>query len=78
MSLQLQSQLGDLQADRDLLKAQLDTERSTAEKLQTLISTEREKEFQSHLRGKEKEEEVQHLRQLLAKLEADRSGLGQG
>lgn len=68
----MQSQIGDAKAERDLLKAQLQSERSTTEQLQGLISTERQKEFQAHMVGKEKEEELQHLRQLLAKLEADR------
>lgn len=70
--MQLQSQLGDVRAERDLLKVQLDMERSSSEQLQTLVSTERQKEFHTHMEGREKEEEVQHLRQLLAKLEADR------
>ena len=52
--------------------AQLESERKTTEQLQTLLSNERQKEFQSHVAGKEKEEEIHHLRQLLAKIEADR------
>ena len=69
---QLQSQLGDMRAERDLLNAQLRSEQSTLEQLQTLISAEREKEFHSHMVGKEREEEVRHLREQLARLEADR------
>lgn len=69
---QIQTQLGDMKAERDLLQAQLHSEQNTSEQLQVLISAERQKEYHSHVVGKEKEEEVRHLRELLAKLEADR------
>lgn len=69
---QVQSQMEDTRAERDLLHAQLRSEQSTMEQLQTLISSERQKEYHSHMVGKEKEEEARHLRELLAKLEADR------
>lgn len=70
--LQIQSQLGDMKTKRDLLEVQLRSERSATEQLQALISGERQKEFQAHVVGEKKEEELQHLHQLLAKLEADR------
>lgn len=69
---QLQGQLSDMQAERDLLNTQLRSEQSTLEQLQGLLSSERAKEYHSQLVGKEREEEVRHLRELLAKLEADR------
>ena len=72
VAMQLKTELGELRAERDLLKVQLDMERSSSEQLHTLISTERDKEFQAHVQGKEKEQELLHLRQLIAKLEADR------
>ena len=70
--MQLQSQLGDVKAERELLKVQLNMERKSTEQLQGLISSEREKEFRTHMQGKEKDEEVLHLRKLVTKLEADR------
>lgn len=69
---QLQSQLGDVKAERELLKVQLNMERKSTEQLQGVISSEREKEFRTHMQGKEKDEEVLHLRKLVTKLEADR------
>ena len=69
---QIQNLLSDTKAERDLLNVQLQTERNSLEQLQGLLSAERHKEFQAHLTGKEREEELQHLRQMLAKLEADR------
>ncbi len=68
----MQSRIADTIAERALIMAQLESERKTTEQLQTLLSNERQKEFQSHVAGKEKEEEIHHLRQLLAKIEADR------
>ena len=64
--------MGDLLAERDLLKAQLDVERRSSQQLHTLISTERHKEFEAQSKGKEKEEEIVQLRQLLGQLESDR------
>ena len=52
-------------------------ERATVEKLQSLLSAERQKEFQAHISGQEKETEIQHLRQQLSRLEADRLSLGE-
>lgn len=47
------------------------------EKLQCLLSAERQKEFQSHVVGQEKETEIQHLRQQMSRLEADRLTLSE-
>lgn len=69
---QLHCELGDLKAERDLLKAQLNTEQTSSNKLHSVISMERQREFQAHAMGREKEEEIMQLRQLLAKMEADR------
>ena len=48
------------------------SERKNSESLQGLLSSERKKEFQAHLSGQERETEIQHLQQQLARLEADR------
>lgn len=56
---------------------QLSGERATVEKLQSLLSAERQKEFQAHVSGQEKETEIQHLRQQLSRLEADRLSLSE-
>ena len=69
---QVQVQLEDLKAERELLKQQLASERSTNENLQVLLSGERRKEFHIQQSGQEKELEIQHLRRQLARLEADR------
>lgn len=47
------------------------------EKLQGLLSAERQKEFQAHVSGQEKETEIQHLRQQLSRLETDRLSLSE-
>ena len=47
------------------------------EKLQSLLSAERQKEFQAHVSGQEKETEIQHLRQQLTRLDADRLALSE-
>ena len=59
------------------ITAQLSGERATVEKLQGLLSSERQKEFEAHVSGQEKETEIQHLRQQLSRLEADRLSLGE-
>lgn len=56
---------------------QLSGERATVEKLQSLLSAERQKEFQAHVSGQEKETEIQHLKQQLSRLEADRLSLSE-
>ena len=71
-SLQTQCQLGELKAEVDLLHSKLQAERVRVEQLQTLVSVERQKEFVAHMTGKERDEELQHLRQLMTNLEADR------
>ena len=72
MLVQVLGQMSDAKAEIDLLHAQLNSERVTSEQLQTLLSGERQKEFHAYQTGQEKVEEIQHLRQLLAKLETDR------
>ena len=47
------------------------------ENLQSLLSAERQKEFAAHVSGQEKETEIQHLRQQLTRLEADRLALNE-
>ena len=62
-------------AEKDLLKAQLDMEKRSSQQLHSVISAERQREFHAQNLGREKEEEITQLRQLLTKLEADRSVL---
>ena len=69
---QIQAQMEDLKSERELLKQQLASERSTNENLQVLLSGERRKEFHTQQSGQEKELEIQHLRRQLARMEADR------
>ena len=63
--------------DECFITAQLSGERATVEKLQGLLSAERQKEFEAHVSGQEKETEIQHLRQQLSRLEADRLSLSE-
>ena len=68
----------DLKSERELLRQQLASERSTNENLQVLLSGERRKEFHAQQSGQERELEIQHLRRQVARLEADRWGEGVG
>lgn len=49
----------------ELLKKQLASERLTVRNLETLISTTRQKEFQSHLAASERESELKVLRDMV-------------
>jgi len=69
---QVQCQLGELKAECDLLRSKLEAEHLQVEQLQSLLAAERQKEFVSHMSTKEREEELRHVRQLMANLEADR------
>ncbi|XP_044155360.1 centrosomal protein of 135 kDa isoform X2 [Bufo gargarizans] len=61
----LLDELEDTKSETELLKKQLASERLTIKNLETLLATNREKEFQSHLSTHEKESEIQLLRDKL-------------
>ncbi|XP_029988834.1 centrosomal protein of 135 kDa isoform X2 [Sphaeramia orbicularis] len=58
-------ELEDVRSEMELLKKQLASERLTVRNLETLLSTNRQKEFQSHLTASEKESELKILRDRL-------------
>ena len=64
--LQLTGELEDVCSEGELLKKQLASERLTVRNLEALLSTNRQKEFQSHLSASEKESELKVLRDRLA------------
>ncbi|CAL1592976.1 unnamed protein product [Knipowitschia caucasica] len=58
-------ELEDVRSETELLKKQLASERLTVRNLETLLSTNRQKEFQTHLTASEKESELKILRDRL-------------
>ncbi|KAM4629083.1 centrosomal protein of 135 kDa [Polymixia lowei] len=58
-------ELEDVRSERELIKKQLASERLTVRNLETLLSTNRQKEFQTHLNASEKESELKVLRDRL-------------
>uniref|UniRef100_A0A667ZY72 Centrosomal protein 135 n=1 Tax=Myripristis murdjan TaxID=586833 RepID=A0A667ZY72_9TELE len=59
-------ELEDVRSGAELLKKQLASERLTVRNLETLLSTNRQKEFQTHLTASERESELKVLRDRLA------------
>ncbi|XP_068599752.1 centrosomal protein of 135 kDa [Brachionichthys hirsutus] len=58
-------ELEDVQSEAELLKRQLASERLTVRNLEALLSTNRQKEFQTHLTASERESELKVLRDKL-------------
>uniref|UniRef100_A0A8B9JXA3 Centrosomal protein 135 n=1 Tax=Astyanax mexicanus TaxID=7994 RepID=A0A8B9JXA3_ASTMX len=57
-------ELEDVRSETELLKKQLASEKVTVRNLETLLSTNRQKEFQSHLNASERESELKVLKDL--------------
>lgn len=55
-----------MRSEVDLIKKQLASERLTVRNLETLLSSNRQKEFQTHLSASERESELKVLRDRLS------------
>lgn len=55
-----------MHSEADLIKKQLASERLTVHNLETLLSSNRQKEFQTHLSASERESELKVLRDRLS------------
>uniref|UniRef100_A0A671L5M4 Centrosomal protein 135 n=1 Tax=Sinocyclocheilus anshuiensis TaxID=1608454 RepID=A0A671L5M4_9TELE len=67
-------ELEDVHSEAELLKKQLASERLTVRNLETLLSTNRQKEFQTHLSASEKESELKVLKDRLALADSKTAG----
>lgn len=65
LPLKLTGEMEDVRLEVELLKKQLASERLTVRNLETLLSTNRQKEFQTHLTASEKDSELKILRDRL-------------
>lgn len=63
---QVLGELEDVRSEGELLKKQLASERLTVRNLETLLSSNRQKEFQTHLSSSEREAELKVLKDRLA------------
>jgi len=63
---QLQGQYDDIAQEADLYKSQLNSERTSSKNLESLLQTNREKEFQSQLQSQEYGAEIQMLKDRLS------------
>ncbi|XP_041912924.1 centrosomal protein of 135 kDa [Alosa sapidissima] len=76
-SMELERVLGELEdvrSEGELLKKQLASERLTVRNLETLLSTNRQKEFQTHLSSSEREAELKLLKDRLALADSKTAG----
>lgn len=67
-------ELEDVRSEMELLKKQLGSERLTVRNLETLLSTNRQKEFQTHISASEKESELKVLKDRLALADSKTAG----
>ncbi|XP_063057428.1 centrosomal protein of 135 kDa isoform X2 [Engraulis encrasicolus] len=67
-------ELEDVRSEAELLKKQLASERLTVRNLETLLSTNRQKEFQTHLSSSERETELKLLKDRLALADSKTAG----
>ncbi len=59
---QLHNELADRRAETDLLKSQVNSERSMVKNLEDLIASNREKDFQMQLSSQERDSEIKLLK----------------
>ncbi|KAF0883251.1 CP135 protein, partial [Crocuta crocuta] len=69
-------ELENVKSEADLLKKQLSSERHTIKSLESLLATNRDKEFHSHLTSHEKDTEIQLLKEKLTLSESKLTSLG--